>query len=72
MVLDSRRLTGAPPLLVREALRQLWEREGWPLGEMGFDAWQRAAAVVAGAEPAADFPGGVRLRRVGHVVQAAR
>jgi len=71
VVLDARRLGEAPPLLVREALRLLWEREGWPEGEMGFDAWQRAAAVVAGTETAVDFPGGVRLRRVGHVVQAA-
>jgi tRNA(Ile)-lysidine synthase len=70
VVLDVRKLASAPPLLAREALHLLWQRENWPLGEMGFEAWQRALAVAVG-EGAADFPGGVRLRRVGHVVQIA-
>jgi tRNA(Ile)-lysidine synthase len=71
VVLDAPRLASAPELLVREALRQLWQRERWPLGEMGYEAWQRAAAVVSGEQAAVDCPGGVRLRRLGRVVQAS-
>jgi tRNA(Ile)-lysidine synthase len=69
IVLDAKQLVAAPAVLVREALRLLWEREAWPLGEMGFEAWQRATAVIRGEETAVDFPGGVRMRRAGHVVQ---
>jgi tRNA(Ile)-lysidine synthase len=69
IVLDARWLAEAPALLVREALRMLWEREVWPMGEMGFEDWQRALKVVRGEESAVDFPAGVRMRRMGHVVQ---
>jgi tRNA(Ile)-lysidine synthase len=69
-VLDARQLASAAPLMQREALRLLWERESWPLQEMGFEAWQRAAAVVNATETAMDFPGGVRLRCLKNVVQA--
>jgi tRNA(Ile)-lysidine synthase len=71
VVLDARQLNAAPALLQREALRLLWERENWPLKEMGFDAWQRAAEVVRGEAAAIDFPAGIRMRRVGQVVQLA-
>jgi tRNA(Ile)-lysidine synthase len=69
VVLDARQLAAAPPVLLRESLRLLWEREGWPLQAMGFDAWQRASTAVRDEGAAGDFPGGVRMRRVGHVVQ---
>lgn len=61
-------LAVAPPVL--HALLQLvWEREGWPRGDMGDDAWRRAAAVLRGDLAAAEFPGGVKARRRGAVVQ---
>jgi tRNA(Ile)-lysidine synthase len=69
IVLDARPLQAAHAALLCEALRLLWERENWPLSEMGFERWQQVATVVLGACPAADLPGGVRVRRVGHVVQ---
>ncbi len=68
-VLDPARLSAAPRRLVREALRLLWRREGWPEGGTGFEAWERAAAVVFGEAVAVDLPGGVRVRRKGRVVQ---
>lgn len=67
LVLDRPTLDAAPPVLVRELFRLLWRREGWPLDAMTFAHWQRAAAL----QPA-DFPGGVRLRTVGRVVQLSR
>jgi tRNA(Ile)-lysidine synthase len=72
IVLDARQLDAAPAVLVREALWLLWEREKWPLGEMGFEAWQRAVTVIRGEQTAVDFPGGVRIRRLGQVVQLMR
>jgi tRNA(Ile)-lysidine synthase len=72
LVFDAARLGRAPRRLVREAFRLAWRREGWPLGEMGFAEWDRAAAVALGEAPAADLPGGVRVRRRGRVVQAGR
>ena len=36
---------------------------------MTFAHWKRAVAVARGKVPAADFPGGVRVRRAGPVVR---
>jgi tRNA(Ile)-lysidine synthase len=67
LVLDAAQLLAAPPGRVRDALRRLWAREGWPVGRMSFAHWVRAAALTPG-----DYPDGVRLRRAGRVVQLAR
>jgi tRNA(Ile)-lysidine synthase len=72
VVLDGERLAAAPRPRLREALRLLWQREGWPVGAMGFDAWERAAAAALGEATAADLPGGVRVRRRGRAVQVGR
>jgi tRNA(Ile)-lysidine synthase len=69
VVLDAHRIAVAEPLLAREALRLVWEREGLPLSEMGFETWQSVMEVVVGKRPAVDLPGGVHFRRVGNVVQ---
>jgi tRNA(Ile)-lysidine synthase len=69
VVLEAGRLAEAAPLLVREVLRLVWRREGWPLQDLDFDAWQRAAAVVRGEAAAVDMPAGVRVRRVRQVLQ---
>jgi tRNA(Ile)-lysidine synthase len=68
-VLDQTRLSAASRQQVREVLRRLWRREGWPEGDIGFDAWERAAAVVFGEAVGVDLPGSVRLQRKGRVVQ---
>lgn len=69
LVFDAGVVADAPAHLVCEMFRLVWRREGWPAGEMGFDEWRRLAAVAAGDVPAWDFPGRVRARRVGRVVQ---
>jgi tRNA(Ile)-lysidine synthase len=65
-------LEAAGPVLVRELLRLVWQREGWPQGAMGFVDWDRAAALVSGASAGNDFPGGVRVRALAHVIQLER
>jgi tRNA(Ile)-lysidine synthase len=72
IVLKRAPLEAAGPVLVRESLRIVWQREGWPQGEMGFADWERAAALVSGASAGNDFPGGVRVRATDHVIQIER
>lgn len=72
VILEAARLAGAAPRLVRAALRLVWEREGWPMGAMGFEAWRRVAEVALGRRGAVDLPGRVHARRRGRVVQVGR
>jgi tRNA(Ile)-lysidine synthase len=69
LVLERAVLAQAPPLLVREAFHLLWEREGWPCGEMSQAHWQRVIEVARGQRSACDMPGGVHLRCRDRVVQ---
>lgn len=71
VILDAVALGGSR-VLIRAVLRLLWEREGWPLGGMSFDSWQRAVEVACRDAGACDFPGGVTMRHTGRVVQLAR
>lgn len=72
VILDADTLTAADPLLAREAIRKLWEREEWPTSQFRAAHWHRVLAVASGDPAAADFPGGVVVRRVGRVVQLGR
>jgi len=72
IVLKRAPLEAAGPVLVRELLRIVWQRESWPQGEMGFVDWDRAAALVCGTSAGNDFPGGVRVRATEHVIQLER
>jgi len=72
LVFDATRLSAAPRQLVREVFRLVWERSDWPVGEIGFEGWDRVAAVAFGEVTAVDLPGGVRVRRRGRVVQVER
>jgi tRNA(Ile)-lysidine synthase len=60
---------GQSRAVIRSVLRFIWEREGWPMSEMGFDAWGRAVEVARGEASACDFPGGISMRHAGRVVQ---
>src|SRR5262245_22183340 len=60
-VFNAAALADADPHLVRELLNLLWEREGWPRGDMTASLWARAAAVARGEAPAWDLPGGIRV-----------
>jgi tRNA(Ile)-lysidine synthase len=69
VILDVACLRQSPTGAVRAALRRLWQREQWPLSEMGFDHWQRLADLVTAEQGAHDLPGGVHARRRGGVLQ---
>jgi tRNA(Ile)-lysidine synthase len=69
VILDVSCLCQSPSGAVRAALRRLWQREGWPLAEMGFEHWQRLADLVKAEAGAHDLPGGVRACRRGGVLQ---
>jgi tRNA(Ile)-lysidine synthase len=69
IILDALVLGEGLPRTIRTALRLVWQREGWPMGEMGFVQWQRLAALVEAQTGAHDLPGGIRARRHGRVLQ---
>jgi tRNA(Ile)-lysidine synthase len=72
VVLDRRRLARAPRPLVREALRLLWDREGWPARGMNFASWERLAGLSRGEGVAADLPDGIRARATERVLRLHR
>jgi tRNA(Ile)-lysidine synthase len=69
IVLDRPRLEGASAHALRELLNLLWQREGWPRGDMTLELWQRAADVLAGRCPAWDLPGGFRIVSTARVIR---
>lgn len=69
VIVDRQSLAAVPRHLMREVLHLVWEREGWPLGPMGFEDWDRLAAVAGGEIAAVDLPGGIRARCCERVVQ---
>jgi tRNA(Ile)-lysidine synthase len=72
LVFDRQLLSQAPRSLVREAFRLAWEREGWALARMGFEEWDRLAAVALGERVAVDLPSGIRAIGRDRVVQLGR
>jgi tRNA(Ile)-lysidine synthase len=69
LVFSAERLKQTPPNLLREMFRTIWQREAWPMGEMDFDRWNRLVEVVQGIHTCWDFPGGIRARLIGAVLQ---
>jgi tRNA(Ile)-lysidine synthase len=61
-VLDRQALLQVSANLARETLRLIWVREGWPMGSMGFQEWERLRSVFQGEPAALDLPGGIRAR----------
>jgi tRNA(Ile)-lysidine synthase len=69
LILQRDRLRDMPRHLLCEVFRLLWAREGWLVGGMGFDDWQRLAGLVMGDETAIDLPDGIRAQCSGRVIQ---
>jgi tRNA(Ile)-lysidine synthase len=69
LVFDRRRLASAPRQRLRELFRLVWRREGWPVGRMCYDAWDRIAAVALQEIGGVDLPGGIAVRGSERVVQ---
>ncbi|HEV3384214.1 MAG TPA: tRNA lysidine(34) synthetase TilS [Gemmata sp.] len=72
LILDATKLEAAHPYRVRELLRLLWQREGWPITDMTADHWSRLVAVAQGSLTAVDFPEGISARRVSKVLQIGK
>lgn len=68
VVLDAIRLESTGEPSIRLVFRALWARERWPMMAMTFAHWERLAKIARGA-PAADFPGGIHVRRIGASIQ---
>jgi tRNA(Ile)-lysidine synthase len=72
LVFDCEQLACCSRHRVRLLFRRVWEREGWPMGRMGAEHWHRLEALVFDGATAFDFPGRVRARRRGRVIQLVR
>jgi tRNA(Ile)-lysidine synthase len=60
-------LAGSPRHLLRELFAVLWRRRGWTRQAMTFDHWDQLAEI-AQSGGAANFPGGLEIRREGRAV----
>lgn len=69
VILNRENLSRLIPHSIRELLHLIWQREGWPVGDMTREHWQRAADVVLGRAPAWDLPGGIRIVATPRVVR---
>lgn len=72
VILDAVAIVTVPVPVLRTLLRLVWEREGWPAGDMTAAHWDHAAAVASSRAGGRDFPGGVSMRLKGRVVQIGR
>jgi tRNA(Ile)-lysidine synthase len=68
LVFDRTPLAEAPRPRVREMFRLVWEREAWPMADMGFESWERVATAALGGA-AADLPGGIHICGRERVIQ---
>ena len=69
VILDNAKLSLLSRTWIREVIREIWLREGWPRAEMGYREWDRLAGLACGEPPSLDLPGGIKARRRQHVVQ---
>ena len=44
--IDCEPFQNVPPVLIRETLVLLWQRNGWPLQRMGFREWEQLAELT--------------------------
>jgi tRNA(Ile)-lysidine synthase len=64
---------GSERAVVVEALRQCWQRAGWPLGQMNQSHWNALFDLLRGQGPAAiSLPGGLHARRDANTVTVLR
>ncbi|MBQ9873054.1 MAG: tRNA lysidine(34) synthetase TilS [Thermoguttaceae bacterium] len=54
-------LRNVPTEILIRYFRKHWEKNGWPLGEMGAEEWRRLVDAVREKIPPNQFPGGVSL-----------
>jgi tRNA(Ile)-lysidine synthase len=69
--IDCSVLQSVDAVLVRETLRVIWSRTGWPLKRMGYREWQRLADLVVEGT-ATNLPGQIDARRRGSLLVLTR
>ncbi|MBI1312752.1 tRNA lysidine(34) synthetase TilS [bacterium] len=69
--IDCSLLQPGEPVLIRETLRTIWSRAGWPLKRMGFREWQRLSELVVDG-PAVNLAGQIDARRRGTLLILTR
>jgi len=69
--LDARALEQLSPVLLRETLVLLWQKQAWPLQDMGHSHWTSLAEVVTSG-PAVSLPGRVEARLRGQLLVLTR
>jgi tRNA(Ile)-lysidine synthase len=69
VVLNPPSLPAIPEHRLHEMLIAIWEREGWPRGDMTREHWQRAADVARGKAKARDLPGSLRIASTPRVIR---
>lgn len=63
VVLDATKARQAEEVLLREVLRILFEREGWPTGKMTARHWRRLAEFLRSDGIYWELPGGIYVQR---------
>ena len=71
-IFQTAALREAAPETIRGLFRLVWEREGWPMGDMTFSHWKRLVGIVLGDDTATDLPGGIHARRRESIVQVGK
>lgn len=62
VTVDRRVLSSLSPLMQRELFRTVWQSEGWPLQEMGFEQWTLLTNVGTSTGPThANLPGNIQV-----------
>ncbi|MDA0833558.1 MAG: tRNA lysidine(34) synthetase TilS [Planctomycetota bacterium] len=58
--------TEIPPLIVREGLIRLWDRQSWPRQHMGAQEWHDLGGIIFySSPPSRTFPGSIHAERRG-------
>jgi tRNA(Ile)-lysidine synthase len=77
VIVDCRRLEGAPRHIIREVLVAAWGQKGWPMQSMGFDEWDALAEMAQSTDAIGKaivrvFPGAIQARRAQHMLLFVR
>jgi tRNA(Ile)-lysidine synthase len=73
LVITCDGLAAADRPLLRELFALIWRRQAWPLGEMGFNEWERLATLAIAPESQThDLPGPVRAKKKGASLSLTR
>jgi tRNA(Ile)-lysidine synthase len=69
VVLDAASMLDSADFRIRELFHLLWQREGWQVGDMTHEHWQRLVDVVKGRARTWDLPGNLRIVGMPRVVR---